>query len=97
MQTIRAAEYKNILTKDILKRLIDSWNVDKRTGSLLDVYTINSFNSEEIEIKLKQVGIRVYFEIVPGEVVQSSYGGPYQKYYVNFTMCDDSKPKVYLE
>lgn len=94
---MRAEEAYIQLTKNILKRLIDSWNVDKRTGGLLDVYTINSFNFEEIEIKLKQVGIRVYFETVPGELIQSSYGTPYHKYYVNFTMCDDSKPKIVLE
>ena len=93
---IRIKEEKNKLTVSILKQLIDSWNVEKYYGSLINVSSTKCFNLVELEKKLKQIGIRVYFESKLGDLIYNSYGLPIRYYYLNYTMCDDSKPKVYL-
>lgn len=95
-EIIRISVEKKNLTDQILKQLINSWNVEKYSGSLLNVSTTNCFNLEELQTKLKQVGIRVYFEIKQGDLIHYSYGPPMRSYYLDYTLCDDSKPKVYL-
>jgi len=91
---------KKETTASVLTQLVNSWNVGKMNGKLLNVRcltstVLNKFDEPYVRGRLKNLGIRLYFEVEEGCLEYSS-GPPFRWYHVLFYMCDDSRPVLVL-